>query len=295
MFLNIGKSDDIDKSFKYVVLRINGLFGDALHGACKLQWVLNNFPPEYKWIMIHTYGSEERSRKCYDLFSYWFDIGKMKYWFHHPDGGSYPVGNRFSNFMKKINTPMDRLIDLFVCQKKPSLITQPMLGIEIPEKKNLKKAVIFRKSAWHGHFPRRNRPYKEWEQIEGKLMSLGYDVHLFGLDDEMPITPGVIDHRRNYEIKDILKNTADASICITTTTFLYLWTQFVCPTFVITEGGDVHGLTQFWKLHENMRLVNIDRSNFLMELIKNLEEYSGARTSDVKSIIKNKNKAFVIL
>ena len=116
--------------------------------------------------------------------------------------------------------------------------------------------MIFRYSGYHKHCPKRNRPYEEWKQIEENLLSKGYIVYLLGKDDTMPLTEGVIDLRNTMNVLEVLDFSKDASICISTTTFIYVWQQFVCPTYVFADPCDVNTLNKIWKLNENLRVLD---------------------------------------
>lgn len=256
---NIPKDD-------YIAIRFVGLYGDTLHAACKFNYILQLYPNN-PWIFVHNYGSFERVQGCVDLLSYWEHCGRLKYYFHDPDGRPGRIRPTLLNRLRSIGIRNEKIFDGLVFQRKPNLITQPAIGVEIPDKKDNNKVIIFRKSGWHGHFPRRNRPYSEWKLIEEKLLSLGYNVFLLGLDDDLPLTNGVIDLRGKFTVKQLLDFSKDSSFCITTTTFLYVWTQFVCPTLVLTESGDMNGLNVFWKLTNNMKLINVDDSKFIHKIL----------------------------
>lgn len=251
---------------EYVVVRVNGLYGDLLHATCKFQYIHNKYP-NANWIMIHSYGIAERVETCVDLLKSWIDSDKLKYYFYDHYTKSSPLQPYVRNKLNGVGITNDRIFDCFVFQGKPPLITAPFLGIDIPQQKDKNKAVIFRYSGWHGHFPARNRPIEEWTRIEQHLLKKGYTVHLLGKDDPLPNPNRVIDHRGQFTIREGLDFAKDASICITTTTFFYVWMQFVCPTMVLSEGGDVPNLNRYWKLHPNMQVVNINSPTYLNQVI----------------------------
>jgi hypothetical protein len=49
-----------------------------------------------------------------------------------------------------------------------------------------------------------------------------------------------------------------------------VWTQFICPSYILTEAGDVHGLSTHWKLTDNLHLINVNNPGFLSELLKQI-------------------------
>ena len=283
MFLTTNNIDRIDKSLNYVMLRISGLYGDSIHSSSKFREVIKRYP-EYHWIIMHTYHLEDRARDCYeDLFKYWTDNGRLKYWIYHNEGVCWNDNSKFISYAKRMGIKENRIIDLFVGNPQIKNTTPPHFGIDIPIKKDPNKAVIFRKSSFHNHYPGRNRPYEEWKIIEEKLLSLGYDVYLLGHnEDEMPVTEDVIDLRRKFKIREVLDFTKDASLCITTTTFLYVWTQFVCPTYVLSEEGDFHNLNTNWRLTNDMEVINVSNRGYLNNL---LNKISTKKTKSVQTIV----------
>ena len=264
--INVMSMDELHniKGNNYIVLRFNGLYGDMLHGSCKFQYILERHPST-PWIIVHSYADLNRVKTGADLLSYWYDVGKLKYYIHDNTPASGRISPRVIRRLRDIGIPNSRIFDCYVFQPRPRIITHPNLGISIPSEKDPKKAVIFRYSGWHTHFPKRNRPIEEWVKIERALLDKGYDVHLLGYDDVMPNPNNLNDLRRKMTVRDVLNFTKDASICITTTTFLYVWTQFVCPTAVLSEKADIKGLKAHWKLHPNMRVFNIE-GNYLPKL-----------------------------
>lgn len=261
---------DIKKLMKppcndYIVVRINGLFGDTLHAACKFNYFKKLYPRN-NWIIIHEYGQFDRVEQCLPFFRHLYESGLLKYYFFNKYFGSSRITRELRQLLNSLKIPNYKICDGYVFQTKPKILTYPDINVQIPEKKDPKKAIIFRRSAWHGHFPERNRPYSEWYKIEKKLLECGYTVYLLGYDDDMNVTDGVVDLRKKMKVHEILEFAKDASICITTTTFLYVWTQFICPTFILSAPGDIPNLRMHWKLTNYMTPLNIARSDYLKSL-----------------------------
>lgn len=252
---------DLVQPGDYVVIRFNGLFGDILHGMCRIQPILNSYP-NHKWIIVHDYLSFDRVKVAMDLLSYWIDNGKIAYYFHYKNTNSARIPKDCSEKLNARGIPNDRIFDMYVFQNKPDIITLPQLGIEIPLKQP-KKAVIFRYSGYHRHYPKRNRPEGEWSEIEKMLLNAGFTVYLLGKDDSMGNSNNVVDLRGTQTIKEVLEFSSNAQVCITVTTFLYLWQQFLCPTAVLADGADVITLRNYWQLHSNLDIINATDSTYL--------------------------------
>ena len=245
-----------------IVIRISGLYGDLLHASTRFQGILQRYP-NANWIIIHSYAIKERVETCLELFKTWEIAGRLKYYLYDHYTRSSGMQSAIRSKLNSIGISDDKIFDCFVFQRKPSIITPPNIGINIPPEKNPNKAIIFRYSGWHRHFPKRNRPIEEWNQIEQYLLKSGYIVHLLGYDDILPVNNNITDWRKKFTIRECLDFSKDASICITTTTFLYVWMQFICPTMVLCDAGDVQGLNRYWKLNSNMRIANVNMPSYL--------------------------------
>lgn len=259
---NFSQIKDIVIPDNYIIVRFNGLFGDVLHGTCKFNHFRKLYPNN-KWIIIHEYGNKERAELCKPFFQHLFNSGELKYYFFNKFMGSSRISRSMRTIINSIGVPDHKICDCYVFQAKPKMITRPDIGIEIPDHKDQTKAVIFRKSGWHGHFPERNRPIEEWMQIERYLLDSGYTVYLLGYDDEMPNPNNLIDLRKKMSVYEILDFVKDSSICITTTTFLYMWTQFVCPSLVLSAKGDIRNLQRHWKITNYMVPIDVQKNNYL--------------------------------
>ncbi len=266
----------------YIVVRFNGLFGDTLHATCKFKHFKKLYPNN-KWIILHEYGERERVKQCMPFFQHLYESGLLKYYFFNQYFHSGRIRREIRQTLNySIKIPNYKICDGYVFQTKPKEMAPPDINIEIPKDKDPKKAVILRRSAWHGHFPERNRPIHEWMKIEKKLLDCGYTVYLLGYDDPLDNPNNLIDLRKQMSVYDVLKFVKDASICITTTTFLYVWTQFICPTFVLSAHGDIPNLKMHWKLTNYMTIMNVQRKDYLNSLFNYINIVNSGRYPDFK-------------
>ncbi len=264
----------ISRKQEYVALHITGLFGDIIHASTRFKYILNKYP-EHPWIIFHSYPvphcALSRIQIAYrSLLKYLFEDGRIEYYFYSTHGRPGSHGYQIPeimNALKYTRAYPDRYFDCVITNPKTPNMDVPYLGIEIPKDKDPKKAVILRRSTWHKHFPQRNRPMSEWFQIEKKLLEHGYTVYLVGVDDDYSNPNNLIDYRRKFNVRDVLDFTKDASICITPATFLYVWTQFICPTAVLSDRRDVNNLNTNWKLNNNMYVFDTSLNNYMKLLI----------------------------
>jgi hypothetical protein len=272
--LELDKLNNIKKD-DYLILRFRGLFGDILHGMSRIHLVLEKYPKN-PWIVLHEYPTVDRMMDAMVLFDYWINNDTLKYYFHVPQQKGFKITPELVSRLKCLGIDEKKIIDLDIFQyynEPPALVTLPMLGIPLPEK-NLKKAVIHRYSGYHKHFLRRNRPINEWTTIEQALLKNGYTVYLLGIDDKMENPNNLIDLRGKLNVKEVLEFTADASICVCVTTFLYLWQQFICPTMILSEAGDLKDLEKRWKLTNKLEIVDVFNSTYLTTIVSFIERVS---------------------
>lgn len=263
----------INRKEEYIGIRLTGLFGDTIHASTRFKYILNQYP-DHPWIIFHSYPVRnkcfERIKIVYDnMLKHWIDNGRIKYYFY--DFAGRPGAHALTipsimNALKFSRTYPNQYYDCAVTNARVPGMNKPNLGIDIPKRKDPYKAVILRYSGWHRHFMGRNRPYSEWYKIEQKLLDSGYEVHLVGVDDRHPNRNNLIDHRKKLNVRELLEFSKDASICICPATFLYVWMQFVCPTAVLSDKGDVHNLNTNWKLNENMKVFNVHTNNYMKML-----------------------------
>lgn len=261
----------VDRTKQYSLIRLSGLFGDTIHASTRFDGILER-NPNLKWIVIHSYPIKPMQSSlsrikiaATNLMKYWFDTDRIAYYFADNSGGGGQPARSIAQVMNAVKfcKCQDTLYDCLFHNDRLK-ITRPNLGIPIPEQKNPKKAVILRRSGWHPHFMKRNRPYSEWSVIERELLDRGFDVYLLGTqEDSMQVTPKVIDYRGKLSVREILEFSADASICICVATFLDIWTQFICPTLVISDPGDVNSLRTIWRLNPLMEVYSASDPNYL--------------------------------
>lgn len=269
----------VDRSRSYIGIHLSGLFGDTIHASTRFQYIKELYP-DTPWLVIHSYPRiktySTRITECArELLSELFNDGRIAYYFadYHGHGGErWESIREICSAYRFCRIPTNMIFECLYSAPRFTKMTLPDLGISIPQQKTMKKAVIFRRSAWHNHFPQRNRPVNEWLEIEQNLYDKGYTVFLFGLEDKMPTSPFVKDYRGKLGVRDILKLSKDASLCITVATFLYQWTQHICPTFVLSAAADCHALNTDWKLNDNLVVVNVEQQEYLRNLKKQIPD-----------------------
>ena len=253
----------VDKFKDHICIRLSGLIGDTIHAATRFQYI-NKQCPDLPWVVIHSYPQpkfqERITAMASELLKPHFESGKIVHYFCSGSGkGGAPYINipEVVDAVRFCRIPPDHVFDcLYKANKRPDM-TWPDLGIDRAVQKDPKKAVIFRYSGWHNHFPQRNRPHSEWKQIEEYLLENGYDVYLVGLDDPMVVSSKVQDLRRTFKLRGLLEFSKDASICISVATFFYQWMQHICPTAVLSDDKDCASLNGPWKLNNNLNVIGV--------------------------------------
>ncbi len=266
---------DIDLLGKYVCIRLTGLLGDTIHASTKFNYILDKYP-DHRWIIIHSYpiqgNIEPKIRVVVDnLLSYWFDNGRIAHYFYDSSGRGGDIACQIPEIMKAKKHLSEDIpfIDGAVNTKRYDNMTMPLLGI-LPKPQNSKKAIILRRSAWHSHFPKRNRSYMEWCRIEQELIRNRFEVSIIGIEDNFPNKNRCIDLRNQLSVRQVLEYTKDAAICITPATFLYVWTQFICPTLVLSDPNDVNNLNTNWKLSKNMKVYSCNNLKYMDTLFEDI-------------------------
>jgi hypothetical protein len=262
----------VDRYNEYVGVRLSGLIGDIIHASTRFDHIMKKYP-KHPWLVIHSYPQprfEERIKSVSEELLYpFFKEGRIAYYFcsgSGKGGASYNTIREVVDGFRFCRIPPDRIFECLYKLKKLPNMDHPNLGINLAVKKDPKKVVIFRYSSWHSHFPERNRPYSEWKQIEEYLLEQGYDVYLLGLDDKMKVTPGVQDFRGYFKLRTLLEFCKDASLCISVATFLYQWTQHICPTAVLSDARDCTALNGPWKLTDKLHVINVNSEDYLSEI-----------------------------
>ena len=261
---------DLKLDSNYVVLRFNGLFGDVLHGMCRLYYILQKYPG-LPWIILQDYPDKERVKDASELFKIWIDNKQIKYYFYNANGQAGRIRPETIKILRDAGIDDRKILDCYVFQRKCKHFGLPAVGVNIPNIKEKNKAVIFRYSGYHGHYFNRNRPLEEWIKIEKCLMDFGYNVYLLGKDDNMPNPNNLIDLRNKFTVREVLEFSSNAQICISVTTFLYVWTQFICPTLILSERGDIPALNSYWKLTDNLEICDIDNPNYFQQIFEFIE------------------------
>jgi hypothetical protein len=273
--LELNSLDSIKRD-DYVILRFRGLFGDILHGMSRIQPVLNKYPKD-PWIILHEYPYTDKMLEAMNLFKYWIDNERIKYYFHIPQQKGFKISADLVERLRQLGIQEKKIFDFDIFQYYNTplgKVTLPNIGIEIPET-TPKKAVIHRYSGYHRHFLKRNRPINEWTTIEQCLLKNGYTVYLLGIDDTMENPNDLIDLRGKLNVKEVLEFTADAELCVCVTTFLYLWQQFICPTMILSETGDLKDLNERWKLSDKLEIVDVLKPTYLNTIVNFIGKNSG--------------------
>ena len=269
----------VDRYSEHVGIRLSGLIGDTIHASTRFNYILEKFPDK-RWLVIHSYPQprfEERIKGvAQELLQTFFKDGRIAYYFCSgagKGGATYTSIKEVTDAFRFCRIAPDRIFECLYKHPKLPKMDYPNLGIDLAVKKNPKKVVIFRYSGWHNHFPERNRPYSEWQKIEEFLLEKGYEVNLLGLDDKMPITPGVKDFRGYFKLRSLLDFCKDSAMCISVATFLYQWTQHICPTAVLSDARDCAALKGPWKLTNKLHVINVNNSNYLSDVFDLIQTF----------------------
>ena len=107
-----------------------------------------------------------------------------------------------------------------------------------------------------------------WLEIEQHLIKLGLEVHLYGFDDLMKISNGVVDHRKQFSSLGTIKHAADAGLVISTTTFLPLYMHHFVPCMVFIDPVDTVPINLQWRSNHNYMPINTQFSDYV-EYVKN--------------------------
>lgn len=238
---------------KCIGLWLQGLLGDVILASTYFQHILDKYP-DHKWIIVHSYKEEAKVPVVQQVLQPYFDNGRIiKYvWNYMP--ACYPMPKEVKDYFN--SEGVDDIIELMFANFNKDHLTKPRLEIAFSKPTDYKKAIMMRKSSWNPHFLERNRPYEEWERIEKTLVKYGFTPYLVGVEDDMPLAcDESVDLRNSFTVRELLEFSADAAYCISCTTFLPVFTQFVCPTIVICDPRDEGNQQANWKLTDNYIIV----------------------------------------
>jgi len=140
----------------------------------------------------------------------------------------------------------------------------PKLGPDIfrhwrDTSRSTKMVGLFRRSAFHSHVPERNRPQEEWQEVEKMLAERGYEMTLFGHDDDMANSCNVTDYRGKLSIYETIKKMASCARLISVTTFLPIFCQFFIPCHVLVAPSDVEPVKKLWRMRDNYHILDVSK------------------------------------
>ena len=227
-----------------VGLWIQGLIGDVILASTYFDEILRRHPDK-NWILVHSYRDEARVHVVRDVLAPYFDSGRIREYVYHFLPSCLPMPSEVDRFFAR--SGVAEVFEFMFDKLDRARLSSPRLELDL-DKLRRRKAVVMRRSAWNAHFPERNRPYREWRQIEAALLGYGYETFVVGVEDEMPVTEGVIDRRHSMSVRQVLDFTTDASLVVSCTTFLPVFTQFVCPTLVICDRLDYENQITNWRV-----------------------------------------------
>jgi hypothetical protein len=245
-------------------IKLQGLLGDTIRASTIFDSIVEQYP-DHKWVVIHSYtGPTERLDDVREMMKPWFDNGRIYRYFIDNRGTPEELPEHHSMFFKECqcHDVFDLLIitDKFLSYEasKPTVYPPSKVGAS-----ESRKAVILRYSGFHDHFPERNRSVEEWDIMTQALLDAGYEVHLVGLDDEMPNNLDVVDHRGKLSVVETLQLANTASLCVSVASFLPVFTQASYKSLVLTAEGDMYNLERWWKYTDNYVPINVEVDNYL--------------------------------
>lgn len=250
-----------------IAFRIHGLIGDCIKATTALSGKLKE-NPDLKFVLLISYNDAEKRDLVKSLFSNLIDKGIVIDIFFNETPN---IGNMsFSQFEFFQALGCKEVIDLYFFNSegyKKIKKGAAYLGFE-DKPVQQDKVALFRFSGFHKHVPLRHIPEEEWLELEQYLLDLGYEVHLYGYDDTMKTTTGVIDHRREFSILGTLDHASDSSLCISTTTFLPLYMHHHTPCLVYIDPSDLNAVSLLWRDSHNYMPINTQSADHL-DFVKN--------------------------
>jgi len=245
-----------------VGLWLQGLLGDVILASAYFDEIRRRYPGR-RWIIVHSYREPGRVPAVLDVLRPFFADGRIWRYIYHPLPACVPMPDEVRRLFERLH--VDAVVELMFDRFDRSRLTRPSLGLNL-DRARRRKAVLMRRSAWNPHFPGRNRPYAEWRQIEERVLTAGYETHLVGIDDTMPLTPGVTDRRHTMSVRELLAFATDAGLVVSCTTFLPVFTQFVCQSLVICDPRDQENQVSNWRVTDRY-VVSPARDGYLQELL----------------------------
>jgi hypothetical protein len=233
-----------------VGLWLQGLLGDVILASTYFDEILRQ-DPHRPWIIVHSYRDPARVHAVLDVLRPFFASQRIRGYFFHPLPSCMPMPAEVSRLFAHIG--VDRVVEFMFDRLDRTRLTRPQLGIDL-DRPRTRKAILMRRSGWNAHFPARNRPVEEWRAIESTLLERGFEPYVVGVDDDMPVTAGVTDRRHSMSPREVLVFASDAGLVVSCTTFLPVFTQFVCPSLVICDPLDEENQRANWRITEHYRV-----------------------------------------
>jgi hypothetical protein len=89
----------------------------------------------------------------------------------------------------------------------------------------------------------------------------------------MEISPNVLDRRGEMSVREVLDFTTDAALVVSCTTFIPVFTQYICPTLVICDPRDHEGQLRHWRMTDQYQL-HPARDGYLARLLAEVPPWS---------------------
>jgi ADP-heptose:LPS heptosyltransferase len=267
----------------YHGVRVHGLLGDCVKSTTVLRVLLEE-DKDSKFIYLVSYPDKNRSGVIKDLFADLIEKGTVEALFINEykqiGAASYAQQKFFEDLGICHHHDLYYSNNSYHSQKTGAAY----LGFDnLP--KNDKKIALFRYSGFHGHIPLRHIPEAKWAIIEKTLLDLGLEVHLYGYDDVMGVTPGVIDHRKEFTALGTLKHASDSRICISTTTFFPLYLHHFIPCIVLADPIDIDVLQSKWRSNDQYMPVNTQTFSFMNDIFGYVKKELRANTTAKKRVV----------
>lgn len=270
---DIGLSHNL--SFPNTVgIRVDGLIGDNIVASTTFKNIIEK---EKKQLVIFcTYNHEKtRIKLLADLYSELMFNGTIKCIIHYPRPHG-PLTIKEKKYLKGIGCVKIYDCGPFEREFKNLKKDLPFLGKNLEKKWETKRSnktvALFRWSGFHSHYQLRNRPYSEWEKIEGFLISRGFRCILFGIDDVLPNKNGLKDYRGKLTVYGTLKKMSECSLLISTTSFPPHFCQYFIPCLVLSDPGDVKNLKKKWGINNNFIVFDVNKK-YLLQMKKFLSKF----------------------
>lgn len=248
-----------------VGVRIQGLLGDSIKAAS----VISSLPEDRKVLISLAYPDIRRHPLVQNLFSHLLRSGRIVDILPSPRPG---LGTIQPEEIQDLRSRGCREIyDITVLSSEFGSYPQTKPDLGLPAREPIKGRVcLMRRSHFHDHFSLRNRPYQEWDRIEGYLVKAGFQPEILGLDDPMPNPHGLPDYRRLLTPLQTLERVMGSELVISLPTFVPVYSCQYRPTIVLSDPRDIPQLRDRWYAGGDVTLFDVTQPYIepLLELIK---------------------------